>query len=240
MKPKSCPVCGTPFTADHLSQKTCSARCGYEYRKASQPFITCKGCGISFRPFPSAIRRAGGKYCTASCYWKYLATKPAFIDVSCTNCGSSFRRTRAAVSRVKSAFCSSRCSNEYISGERHHSYRGGERHRRGPGWDANRRLCRERDRDCRACGKSVSDNGQALSVDHVIPWRLFTDEKVANDLDNLVALCRSCHAKKWRAESAYIRGDVLGWWAYLDNVGIPASTLDKFYPYLRVEGKDAA
>lgn len=232
-KPKPCPICGTLFLKDHLAQKTCSPRCGYEYRKSSQPSIPCRGCGKQFRPFPSAIRRAGGKYCSAVCYRAFLATQPAFITVNCANCESPFRRTRAAVKRVKHSFCSQRCGNEYISGERHHSYRGGERHRRGPGWDANRRACRERDKVCRVCGKTPEENQQQLSVDHLIPWRLFADEVIANSLANLIALCRSCHAKKWRAEHAYIRGDVQGWMAYLRNVQVDPASLEGLYVGLR-------
>lgn len=203
-------------------------------------FGKCGNCGEVFAVPPSTLSRGGGKFCSAKCYFARQATRPGFIDVKCANCGQAFRRTQGAVKRVKQSFCSKRCSHEYISGERHHSYRGGERHRRGPGWQANRRACRERDRNCRACGKTPEQNGQALSVDHVIPWRLFADERIANSLENLIALCRSCHARKWRAETAYIRGDVLGWLAYLRNVGVDPASLDGLYAYLRPVGEGSA
>lgn len=112
-------------------------------------------------------------------------------------------------------------------------YRGGDRHRRGPGWHANRRLCRERDKVCRSCGKTPEDNGQALSVDHVIPWRLFADERMANDLGNLIALCRVCHGKKTSdAERAYVKGDVLGWLSFLRAVEIDPEAMKVYEPYL--------
>lgn len=197
----------------------------------------CAYCGKPFSPFPSAMRRSAAKFCSSSCYLSEVGKRPAMIEVICPNCSTKFRRTKAAVRRRKLAFCSQRCSNEFISGERHHAYRGGERHRRGPGWDVGRRACRERDRVCRACGKTPEENGQALSVDHVIPWRLFADEKVANSLTNLIALCRSCHAKKSRAETAYIRGDIQGWMAYLDNVQVDPASLEGLYAYLAPVGK---
>jgi predicted HNH restriction endonuclease len=67
----------------------------------------------------------------------------------------------------------------------------------------------------------VEENGQRLSVDHVIPWRTFTDEAAANAGTNLVALCRSCHAKKQRAESLWLRGDVLDMQRYQAAVAEP-------------------
>ncbi len=101
-------------------------------------------------------------------------------------------------------------------------YRGGEKHRRGKGWVAARRLVRERDGVCRICSKTPEENGQQLSVDHVKPYRLFVDDDAsANDPANLVALCRSCHNRKTaRAERAYIKGDVLEYLRYLENVGL--------------------
>jgi hypothetical protein len=109
------------------------------------------------------------------------------------------------------------------------------------GWTANRDACRERDEVCRSCGKTPEENGQALSVDHLIPWRLFADEIVANSLDNLVALCRVCHAKKTaRAEQAYFRGDVLGWLVFLRDVGVDPASLVRFEEHLLPAGTVAA
>jgi 5-methylcytosine-specific restriction endonuclease McrA len=202
---------------------------------------TCAACNKTFTPFPSQIRRSAAKYCSSACYFASVAPRPAFIAVQCEKCGTTFRRTQAAVKRTKHHFCSARCSAEYQSGERHHSYRGGERHRRGPGWEANRRECRERDKVCRSCGKTPEENRQALSVDHLIPWRLFADELIANSLDNLVALCRVCHAKKTgRAEAAYFRGDVLAWLAFLKDVQVDPASLIRFEAHLLPAGTVAA
>lgn len=259
MTGKRCPTCGNGFTPRRPFQKYCGPRCAsktsrcticskpVDYRattcnahhwtpKREARKRLCTQCGSEFYPTPTAILRSAAKFCSSRCYFASVADRPAFIEVSCTQCGGTFRRTRAAVARVKAAFCSPGCSREYLSGERHHSYRGGERHRRGPGWEVNRRQCRARDQVCRSCGKTPTDNGQQLSVDHVIPWRIFTDERVANDLRNLVALCRSCHAKKTgRAEQAYMRGDVLDWLTFLRDVQIDPASLNFFDPYLQVE-----
>lgn len=44
---------------------------------------------------------------------------------------------------------------------------------------------------CRGCGKTPTANGRALDVHHIEPFRFSGD----NSLDNLVALCRSCHMR---------------------------------------------
>jgi 5-methylcytosine-specific restriction endonuclease McrA len=234
--PNTCRVCDVPI--DYRA-KACNVH--RHAIKRMQRERKCATCGKTFTPFPSAIRRSAAKFCSSACYFASVASRPAFIAVQCDNCRTTFRRTAAAVKRTKHSFCSSRCSAEYQSGERHHAYRGGEAHRRGPGWTANRDACRERDEVCRSCGKDAAENRQALSVDHLIPWRLFADEKVANDLDNLVALCRACHAKKTgRAEAAYVRGDVLEWLAFLRDVGVDPLSLTRFEPFLSRVERDAA
>jgi len=60
-----------------------------------------------------------------------------------------------------------------------------------------------------------------LSVDHVIPYRTFESPSEANQQDNLVALCSSCHSKKTRAERLWLKGDVLDMWRYQTSVAEP-------------------
>ena len=192
----------------------------------------CEHCGETF---DSWRRRLGveRRFCSRTCYYAAVAPRPAFLVVECPQCGTSFRRTRGAISRVKASTCSRRCSQILNSGSGNHMYRGGEKHRRGPGWVANRRIVRERDKVCRLCGKTPETNGQALSVDHLIPWRIWADEEAANQPSNLVALCRSCHAKKTaRLERAYWKGDVLDFERFLEQLGIDASHRPELRRYL--------
>jgi DEAD/DEAH box helicase domain-containing protein len=73
----------------------------------------------------------------------------------------------------------------------------------GPNWPAQRRRARERDRfTCRKCGAREAQTGREHDVHHVTPFRRFgyvpgENEAYlqANDLDNLITLCRSCHAR---------------------------------------------
>jgi hypothetical protein len=202
---------------------TCSARCGYVYRKlrtrAPRP---CPVCRTLFAPTPSALARGAGKYCSKECYVSVQSKRPRLLETTCTNCGSTFKRTAAALKRVKSSFCSESCMASYRVGDQHPAWRGGHDPNRGPGWIALAERMRARDgRLCRWCGKTEAANGQRLSVDHIIPWRSFASATEANDPANLASLCRSCHAKKARAENRWLRGDVLDMWRYQVAVSQP-------------------
>jgi DEAD/DEAH box helicase domain-containing protein len=62
----------------------------------------------------------------------------------------------------------------------------------GPAWEKQRNLARERDQyRCRICG--LSESGKPHHVHHKVPFRMFVDPDKANELDNLVTLCSSCH-----------------------------------------------
>lgn len=61
----------------------------------------------------------------------------------------------------------------------------------GPGWKQQKQKARERDKVCRHCGKTPEENGRALDVHHINPYRYSGD----NRLENLICLCRSCHMR---------------------------------------------
>ena len=61
----------------------------------------------------------------------------------------------------------------------------------GRDWRKRKEEVRERDQVCRQCGKTPEENGRALDVHHVDPYRYTAN----NSLDNLIALCRSCHMR---------------------------------------------
>jgi DEAD/DEAH box helicase domain-containing protein len=62
----------------------------------------------------------------------------------------------------------------------------------GPTWGALRKLVLRRDEfRCRLCG--TKDNGQGLHVHHKIPFRRFDSPEQANQLENLITLCPTCH-----------------------------------------------
>lgn len=88
--------------------------------------------------------------------------------------------------------------SESTAGVRNPNWRGGYSRRYGSGWSVARRLVRNRDETCRACGHDGSE--RRLEVHHIVPVRRFreTDEASladAHDPRNLVLLCRQCHRK---------------------------------------------
>jgi DEAD/DEAH box helicase domain-containing protein len=68
----------------------------------------------------------------------------------------------------------------------------------GPNWSSQRDQARARDQyRCQICG--APEQGRSHDVHHKIPFRTFDSYRQANQLANLVTLCRPCHR---RAETA--------------------------------------
>ncbi len=62
----------------------------------------------------------------------------------------------------------------------------------GPNWPSQRDQARARDGyRCQICG--AAEQGRAHDVHHKIPFRRFNSYQQANQLTNLVTLCRNCH-----------------------------------------------
>lgn len=219
-----CPVCGLrPIT--WKGAKTCSSACAYKQRRDRQGPIACLGCRTMFRPYPSELQRGRG-YCSRACFYR-TDGKAQYDEATCVECGISFVRRPANMYQRKGGqkFCSLSCSRAYFQGERSPAWRGGSNPNRGAGWLKRAEEARARDDYlCRRCGKTQEQNGERLSVDHLIPWRSFTSAQEANQLDNLVSLCRSCHAVKTQtAERAWLKGDVLAMKRHIDAVTLPSA-----------------
>jgi len=102
-------------------------------------------------------------------------------------------RSRDVASRK---FCSRSCASAShpvspLYGPNNPKWRGGKAVYYGPRWKEIKRLVRERDRNCSSCGKTPTENGRALDVHHIEPFRFSGD----NSQGNLIALCRSCHMR---------------------------------------------
>ena len=85
-----------------------------------------------------------------------------------------------------------------LKGENHPSWKGGvsKRQSRKPNWDKYQKLCRERDNNtCQKCGVTKEITGQNMDVHHIVSYHSFEDKKLANQLSNLISLCRVCHLK---------------------------------------------
>lgn len=152
--------------------------------------------------------------------------------MACAQCGAAFeRRTRrewpSEFRRRK--YCSPACVAVAHQGNGGAMWRGGEIHTRGPGWIKRAETIRRRDGYCcQRCGRHQDENGgRRLSVDHIIPWRAFTDDQkdAANAPANLVSLCTPCHGwKTAHAEQRWLRGDVLDFKQYERAIRMPSAS----------------
>jgi DEAD/DEAH box helicase domain-containing protein len=93
----------------------------------------------------------------------------------------------------------------------------------GPSWEQARAKSRERDGyRCRQCG-APERAGRSHDVHHIRPFRSFgyipgenRNDRIANDLDNLITLCPACHQ---RAEATRGKRTALGGMTYaLNNI----------------------
>lgn len=87
---------------------------------------------------------------------------------------------------------------EGVFGEDHPMYDNGPSDY-GPGWNPEkRRRVRERDsHTCQLCGYTPRTGEDPLDVHHLMPAKQFEDnDPRCNRMENLVALCKSCH-RKW-------------------------------------------
>ncbi len=85
----------------------------------------------------------------------------------------------------------------------------------GPNWERTRKKVLQRDGSrCQVCG--ASGDHHPLHVHHIQPFRRFSDLETANQLQNLITLCPSCHRQ---AETAVrIRSGMAGFSYVLHNL----------------------
>jgi len=128
------------------------------------------------------------------------------IPVPCANCGKELIRQPYRANGYKYQFCDMKCLGEWrsknITGENSPRWKGGDLPGyRGPNWIEQSKAARKRDGyRCQHCGISEKKNGRKLDVHHIMPFRTFNyipeeneNYKQANELSNLITLCRTCH-----------------------------------------------
>lgn len=208
---RTCGYCGGPIkkTADPRT-KYCSPKCGGLSRRTHDhaPIRQCDHCGESFTVKEPRRRN---RFCSVRCgsahQWiERRKNLPPKRTKPCKWCGEDYEYQYRS-NRV-SNFCSIKCSNDwkaanveevYPLGKDHYNWRGGvSQHNRGPNWFRQRKKALKRDgHQCQDCGKHEAELDLSLDVHHIIPFFMFGEEryKEANELTNLVALCRGCHMR---------------------------------------------
>lgn len=208
---RTCKYCGNPFQARHKSTKECcSVKCRGLLKRSigSKVVKACKRCGEEFE---SWVYR-NQVYCSLSCknivetrqYQPKLKRIAKMVDLICEWCGNPYTVHQCMnTGKRKSRFCSIECRGKSFSatnrGSVHPNWRGGGKYlTRGRNWSAQRRKVLERDNcSCQICGLKMNNKSKKIiDVHHIKPYRQFNgDYTAANDLLNLITLCRSCHKR---------------------------------------------
>lgn len=157
----------------------------------------CDNCGKLFYVIPSRIKHGRGKHCSPKCQYesKKLAPRTNQVKCTCLGCGRDFFLPKSRmIDRIGAGkYCSRFCRDKYRVGENHPQYlNGASQEKRGANWQAQKRRAIKRDQGiCQMCGDVGKD------VHHKIPFRKFGIEryKQANELSNLITLCKHCHRK---------------------------------------------
>lgn len=172
------------------------------------PIKKCKQCGEPYRIPP--YRNQSSLFCGQKCYglWQRGRTKQNTkkIQVDCHSCGRTILLYPSSMTGVKNKFCGQDCytawkKSEENKGPNNPCWKGGRKNSRGPSWPAARDAARARDGNtCQKCG--IFGGPVKLHVHHKRPFRLFDNHNQANQLDNLVTYCNSCHTTEemlfWR------------------------------------------
>lgn len=180
--------------------------------------LSCEYCGDTYRKPPSEAERS--RFCSRECMAAHRSetmTTPFGgerngVELECEWCGTTYRVPASSAERG-SRFCSRDCqassqSVEFsdeswhmygVRGADHPSYTGHDNYY-GENWPEQRTAALDRDgRKCVVCSMSMEEHldehGCELHVHHVQPIATYESPEDANELDNLITLCRACHVR---------------------------------------------
>lgn len=216
-----CVICNEPFTCGSREwarafrrRRTCGVKCGSILRARERTYLCakpCAFCGEVFKP-----RESRDKYCSQSCYWQDKKGKPATyipprvprIEVMCPTCQKPHLR-RPKTLQWDGTFCSRAC---YLTMRRSFAigatfpYSGQNTFYLSNAWSRLRRAVKKRDgHTCQACQRIFKTTSAGTIVHHIRPRHLFLDvggelHPLADQMGNLILLCRSCHERVHRGE----------------------------------------
>lgn len=178
--------------------------------------VECSNCGDEIERQPYQLEKYDRHFCDESCKGEYYTTltgENAFnwrggdVTLECNECGDEFDVTRYLKDSAR--FCSEECYGKAVpakrTGEDHPRWKGGHKWYYGRNWPTQRQKRLEKDNyECQACGlaeeESKKKHGRSLDVHHIKPLASFKegediDYELANEIENLITLCRTCHGK---------------------------------------------
>lgn len=194
-----CEYCGDEFVrspGSNDAHRYCSRRCAaFAHPKIGKKQCVCEWCNKSFETYPSRP----GRFCSRKCSSEYGSKLPrghvfkpergGKIYWTCKQCGKEMRTFK---SRVR-VFCSTVCWGKYNLGKPMNYTGSSVFHQgyRGANWAAQRSAARKRDNNtCQVCGT------YSIVVHHIKKYSSFNGDYIsANQLSNLIVLCRKHHIK---------------------------------------------
>lgn len=177
----------SPYQKIRRANNFCSPKCAGEFRQRRTNLI-CPICSKSFIVKEYRAKKNKQIYCSRLCLFYGHR-----VETTCAFCGKTIRIKKACLKPRN--YCSPKCQHlyqsKYLRGTNHPRWTGTHYQDRGHTWPQARHQTLKRDnKTCQNCGTKSK-----IVVHHKIPIRKFQDPNDANYLDNLVTLCRACHAK---------------------------------------------
>ena len=201
-----CETCGVTFKRlNGHAYRFCSAKCRAVKLAETDTKIShiCEWCGKEFRSFPSRT----GRFCSKKCASAFGCRQPKpnarrpetmHVERLCKTCGNPYFTNVHQIKSRGSNFCSLEC--KYIWQSKRLQETGGPNFKggisytaksaRGKNWASQKRQVKIRDGGaCVICG-SVKN----IDTHHIKAYEDFCGNwKAANDLNNLISLCRVHH-----------------------------------------------
>lgn len=189
----ACPICGKLFKPDY-KQQYCSVDCYHKSKKVNSPKVhiydKCLLCQKHYiTTGPNQL------YCSHKCY---TIGRQKTMSKPCGYCGKIIVDIPKIIKKKK--YCSYACNNKARLHAKTQNYK---IKYRGRNWKEQSEKARIRDNfTCQICG--IYQIVPTLTVHHVKPYRKFDgDYKSANELNNLITLCRSCHSRIERQKISF-------------------------------------
>jgi len=169
--------------------------------KGGMETATCDRCESTFDYYPSD---KPGVYCsecvenTCGLLPENPSEKGDRVVVDCMGCGTNLEvRPTRLETRNRGVFCTLECYGDWLSenvvGPDHHQWEGGSIDYGQRWWRIRRQALERDDYECQYCGTSAEELGRNPDVHHRQPVRSFDQPEDAHTMDNVIALCRSCH-----------------------------------------------
>jgi endogenous inhibitor of DNA gyrase (YacG/DUF329 family) len=177
----------------------CSYQCKYDYDHTVT--VLCTTCGNALKRNPAFAQRSPHHFCNLTCRGIFQSKSKTIVKTPCLICGEDVTWARPS---KNASFCSRKCyaawQAQHRTGKNASNWKGGYQSYYGPNWRAQQRAARKRDGyKCQHCGVAQTKK-RALDVHHIKPFRTFgympginENHRQANDLTNLISLCKGCH-----------------------------------------------